>query len=215
MWRGDIPTQRNPMDLVRIPGSSKGTRKPRVLTVEQYRGILAGLREPFRSMALVGGCFGLRISECLGLRWCDVDWLRARLHIQRGVVRNRVADCKTVGSEKALPIDTTVLDELKRSKSESHFTADSDWIFASPKVGRLPWSSDTVLRAFQAAGIGHLGTHSLRRSFRAWLQVVGTPMAVQQKLMRHSDIRTTMNTYGDTFQPELADAVSKSCWISA
>jgi hypothetical protein len=27
--------------------------------------------------------------------------------------------------------------------------------------------------------------------------------------MRHADIRTTMNTYGDTFQPELVDAASK------
>ena len=46
-------------------------------------------------------------------------------------------------------------------------------------------------------------------AFRSWLQVVGTPFAVEQKLMRHADIRTTMNTYKDTFQPELADAASK------
>jgi integrase len=26
---------------------------------------------------------------------------------------------------------------------------------------------------------------------------VGTPVGVQQKLMRHADIRTTMNIYGD------------------
>ena len=210
MWRGDVPTQRNPMELVRIPGSSKRTRKPRVLTVEEYRRLLAGLREPFRTIALVGGCFGLRISECLGLQWADVDWLGARLHVQRGIVRNRVADCKTVGSDRALHIDADVLEELKRWKQQSQFTADSDWVFASPaQIGRLPWASDSVLRAFQAAGVGHLGTHSLRHSFRSWLQVVGTPVAVQQKLMRHADIRTTMNTYGDTFQPELAEAASK------
>jgi integrase len=210
MWRGDVPTQRNPMELVRIPGASKRTQKPRVLTVEEYRILLSGLRQPFRTIALIGGCFGLRISECLGLRWSDVDWLQARLQIQRGVVRNRVADCKTVGSERAMPIDSAVLDALKQWKADSSFSADSDWMFASPaKIGRLPWSSDSVLRAFQSAGVGHLGTHSLRHSFRSWLQVVGTPVAVQQKLMRHADIRTTMNTYGDTFQPELAEAASK------
>jgi integrase len=109
-----------------------------------------------------------------------------------------------------MPIDPVVLDALKQWRAESAFNADSDWVFASPaKIGRLPWSSDSVLRAFQSAGVGHLGTHSLRHSFRSWLQVVGTPVAVQQKLMRHADIRTTMNTYGDTFQPELAEAASK------
>jgi integrase len=210
MWRGDLPAQRNPMELVRIPGASKRTRKPRVLTVEEYRVLLSKLRQPFRTIALIGGCFGLRISETLGLRWSDVDWLQGRLQIQRGVVRNRVADCKTAGSERSMPIDPAILEALKQWKAESPFGADSDWIFASPaKIGRLPWCSDSVLRAFQSAGVGHLGTHSLRHSFRSWLQAVGTPIAVQQKLMRHADIRTTMNTYGDTFQPELVEAASK------
>jgi integrase len=37
----------------------------------------------------------------------------------------------------------------------------------------------------------------MRHSYRAWLDAVGTSVAVQQKLMRHTDIRTTMNLYGD------------------
>jgi integrase len=38
---------------------------------------------------------------------------------------------------------------------------------------------------------------------------VGTPIAVQQKLMRHSDIRTTMNIYGDIVTDEMTVASSK------
>jgi hypothetical protein len=34
MWRGDMPTQRNPMELVTIKGATKRTKKPRSLTVE-------------------------------------------------------------------------------------------------------------------------------------------------------------------------------------
>jgi len=41
------------------------------------------------------------------------------------------------------------------------------------------------------------------------LDAVGTPIAVQQKLMRHSDIRTTMNLYGDVVTDEMAQAHSK------
>ena len=97
-----------------------------------------------------------------------------------------------------MPIDPAILDALKQWRVECPFRSDSDWMFASPaKIGRLPWCSDSVLRALQSAGVGHLGTHSLRHSFRSWLQAVGTAIAVQQKLMRHADIRTTMNIYGD------------------
>jgi integrase len=37
----------------------------------------------------------------------------------------------------------------------------------------------------------------MRHTYRSWLDAVGTSIAVQQKLMRHADIRTTMNVYGD------------------
>jgi integrase len=39
--------------------------------------------------------------------------------------------------------------------------------------------------------------------------MVGTPIAVQQKLMRHIDIRTTMNLYGDVVTDAMAQTDSK------
>jgi integrase len=38
---------------------------------------------------------------------------------------------------------------------------------------------------------------------------VGTPVGVQQKLMRHADIRTTMNIYGDIVTDEMTLASGK------
>jgi integrase len=38
---------------------------------------------------------------------------------------------------------------------------------------------------------------------------VATTAAVQQKLMRHSDIRTTLNLYGDAVTDEMSQANSK------
>ncbi|MGB9072236.1 MAG: tyrosine-type recombinase/integrase [Terriglobales bacterium] len=85
---------------------------------------------------------------------------------------------------------------------------------ASPvQVGRLPWSADGVNDAYQkatsAAGIGHVSTHTMRHTYRSWLDAVGTSIAVQQKLMRHADIRTTMNIYGDIVTDEMEQAHSK------
>ena len=48
-----------------------------------------------------------------------------------------------------------------------------------------------------------------RHTYRSWLDAVGTPIAVQQKLMRHANIRTTMNVYGDVVTGEMAQAHSK------
>jgi integrase len=45
----------------------------------------------------------------------------------------------------------------------------------------------------------------MRHSYRSWLDAVGTPIA----LMRHADIRTTMNIYGDVVTNRESEAHSK------
>jgi len=64
-------------------------------------------------------------------------------------------------------------------------------------------------KAAGRAGLGRLGTHSLRHTYRSWLDSVGTPVGVQQRLMRHADIRTTMNIYGDAVTPDMREAHGK------
>ncbi len=143
-----------------------------------------------------------------------MDWLNGKLRVERGIVEQHVDDVKTDGSRKALSVARELLERLKLWKQATQFPAEEDWVFASPvKLGRLPYSYTGVWRELQraaeAAGIGHLGTHAFRHTYRSWLDAVGTPIAVQQKLMRHSDIRTTMNIYGDIVTDEMAIASSK------
>jgi len=214
MWSGALEISRNPIDLVVVKGATKRTRQPRSLTVDEFRKFIQQLEEPFRTMALLCVCFGLRISECLALKWSDVDWLNGKLRIERAIVRQHVDDVKTVYSQKQMSIDSGLLEILKAWKQASQFSAEGDWLFASPvQLGRLPWSYPYILRMFQKAaknaGIGGVPTHTLRHSYRSWLDAVGTPIAVQQKLMRHTDIRTTMNLYGDVVTDEMAQAHSK------
>src|SRR6266849_2401057 len=95
MWAGVIQLARNPIELVVVKGATKRVRKPRNLTVEEFQKLVAELHEPFRTIALICVCFGLRISECLALKWSDVDWFNGKLSIERGIVRQRVDDAKT------------------------------------------------------------------------------------------------------------------------
>ncbi len=209
-----VPVERNPMELVVIKGASKRIRKPRSLTVEEFQKFLPQLEEPLRTLALVCVSFGLRISECLALKWSDVNWLNRKLSVERGIVRQVVDDVKTIYSSRLMAIDAAMLAVLKAWRQQTEFAAAGDWIFASPvKLGRLPISYPWVWKSFQqaamVAGIGKLATHTMRHSYRSWLDAAGTPMAVQQKLMRHSDIRTTMNVYGDVVTNEESQAHSK------
>jgi integrase len=53
------------------------------------------------------------------------------------------------------------------------------------------------------------GTHALRHTYRTWLDSVGTPMGVQQRLMRHTDVRLTMGVYGEAATPDMVEAHGK------
>jgi site-specific recombinase XerD len=53
-----------------------------------------------------------------------------------------------------------------------------------------------VRPAAHAAGITiTLGWHTFRRSFSTWLKSDGADMKVVQELMRHANLRTTMDLY--------------------
>lgn len=72
-----LNVERNPMDLVEVKGISKRKKRPRVLQVKDAWQILDALIQPYRTIALIGLCFGLRISEILGLCWTDFDFKRS------------------------------------------------------------------------------------------------------------------------------------------
>jgi len=182
--------------------------------VKEFHTLLKHFGEPFKTMALVQVCLGLRVSELLALRWKDVDWMGAKLNVEHGIVNQHLDAVKTEGSRKFMSLDPGLLAVLTAWKQLTEFRDSEDWLFPSPvKLGRLPYSYTGYWRALQeaakAAGIGRLGTHSFRHTYRSWLDSVGTAITVQQKLMRHSDIQTTLNIYGDVISDEMEQANTK------
>jgi len=90
---------------------------------------------------------------------------------------------------------------LLRWKGRSKFQREEDWVFASWRTrGQNPLRATSVLENFikpaaQRAGLGLIGWHTFRRTFSTLLRFNGEDIKVQQELMRHADIRTTMNLY--------------------
>lgn len=214
MWCGAIPVATNPMSLVTVRGSSKRRKQVRSLTVEEFQRLSSQLREPFKTMAVVQVCLGLRVSELLALRWKDVDWIASNLNVEHGIVNQRLDGVKTDESRKSMTLDRRLMSVLSAWRQQSGFRNPEDWIFPSPvKLGRLPYSYTGYWRVLQdaakAADLGRLGTHTFRHTYRSWLDAVGTAITVQQKLMRHSDIQTTLNIYGDVVTTEMKEASTK------
>jgi len=98
----------------------------------------------------------------------------------------------------------------------SEFNKPEHWIFASSfKAGKKPWQPWRVQQrdispAAVRCGIGRIGWHTFRHTFRSLLDETGAPLKVQQELMRHCHIRTTMNIYGKAIEKSNREADGKA-----
>jgi len=202
--------QINPMKLVHVKGSSKRLREPVTLTQKQFHQILHFVVEPFRTMCVVAMCLGLRASELVGLQWGDFDWKNRYVTIQRGVVIGRVDEVKTRYSKKAIPLDPVLASMLLSYRRQA---GPGSWVFPSSRTGR-PWWPWTIQRnhllpAGIKAGLGRIGWNTFRHSYSTMLRALRVDVKVQQELLRHADIRTTLNIYTQAVPEALRKANSR------
>ena len=200
-----MPAQRNPLSLVEIKGgSSQPRRKKAIITPGQFQQICERLEEPFRTMVVIAMCLGLRLSEILALKWSDFDFEEGTLMIPRGTVHVRIGRVKTEYSEDEMPLHPAFAEILLTWQAECPASAEG-WVFPNPNTGGVWHASvlqgDILVPVGKEPGIERLGWHTFRHSYRSMLDACGAPIGVQQKLMRHAQVSTTMK-YGNAYMTE-------------
>jgi integrase len=208
LWKM-VATRRNPIELVKVKGLARRKKRPVILTVEQCQELISLLPEPFKTMATVAVCTGLRISEVLALHWEHLDLSKGTLRVTQGVVHGRIGPVKTAASEDELPLDPALIETLRKWQEQ---TSAEGLIFPSSKTGGCIHASNAHKHHIKPAGekLGlKVGWHTFRHTYRSLLDETGAPVGVQQKLMRHSSVATTMNVYGRAGLKAKADANSK------
>jgi integrase len=202
--------EQNPISLVRQ--SQKRLKTPRALTPAEFKALLGELCEPFKTMVITIACLGLRVCELLGLRWGDIDFNNLTVKIQRSVVGGDVNPTKTEASESALPLDPDLAEAFLQHRARVVYSGDSDYVFAGA-TGKPPWKdgilADHLKPAATKAGIGNIGWHTFRHTYSTLLHSLGATPAVQKELLRHADIRTTLDVYTHAVSEEKREAASK------
>ena len=176
----------------------------RVLTYAEWERFIANVTaEPQRTAIITCICLGIRREEIWALKWSDFDFVKGTVTIQRTIIESRVYErTKTEASTAELPLDDDLIQLLLDWRGKSKFNRDTDWVWASPhRGGELPYHFQSMQKehfvpASLKAGLGKIGWHTFRHTYRSWLNAIGTPLGVQKDLMRHSNITTTANVYG-------------------
>ncbi|MGA2349755.1 MAG: site-specific integrase [Terracidiphilus sp.] len=139
-------SQAGSMSLVKIKGVSIRQRRKKKITVEWFHRLIQALPEPLNIMVLVDGCFGLRISELVALKWEDIDTKLREIMIQRKFTHGKLGKTKSDASDANLPIADAPLKVLDEWRPK---TDGSEWVFPSTRTGGVRSASMLLQKGIQ------------------------------------------------------------------
>ena len=195
----------NPMRFVRVKTQSEYEAK--IITPEEGFKILMAMPQPERTLTLLIAATGLRISECLGLQWQDVDYANNQILIRRSWTGGQVGKPKSAASKAPVPMVSVLAGFIREWQLETPYGQPTDWMFASNRLkGKQPRVANMLVEDYlrpAAVKVGVLragekvrfGFHNLRHSLASFLVRQGTDPKTVQKMLRHSDVTTTLGIY--------------------
>ena len=204
----------NPMDNVIKPRSKIETKEIRSLTIEEQRKLTQYLKsvkideEKYKVCFLIELYMGLRIGETLALTVDDIDLKRGYIKVTRTLTRDKDFQivmnnrAKTFAGRRQLPIPDIIKNEIVEQVKLAENNKDK-LLFCCKDEYVRPNSANTVLKRIFETQLGmssqNISTHALRHTYATRCIESGMNAVVLQKLMGHTDVKITLNTYTSVF----------------
>lgn len=183
-------------------------RLPQILTADEVAALMArpnvNCPTGLRNRAILETLYraGLRASEACGIHVRDLNWKTGNLRVRAEVAK--------YGHEATLYLGDESIEWLERWKHERrHYAAGKPWMFTTLKGGQLDrrYVWEMVSRYGRKAGLDHpIWPHLLRHTYATTLLQEQYSISEVQRLMRHSDLRTT-SVYLHVHEEDLAERV--------
>ena len=165
-----------------------------------------------RHLAGRGGCAelgillcmhtGIRLGEICALRWEDVSADGRVITIRRTLQRLHVSDGerktalvfdmpKSRSSARQIPVPTRLLERLRESRA-----APGCYLLTGTEQPMEPRCIQRRFKsALKAAGVNDINFHALRHTFATNCIARGCDPATLARILGHSDVSVTLNTY--------------------
>jgi integrase len=211
----------NPMRDTAAPGKPQKFRGPFYTMNDIERmttcmGDLDDITEKKEIRERVQAVAVMSVAAFAGLRRADYDG--RSLAIRRAVWRTHVGETKNPASESSVPVLPILKDVLdnykKRVAEEGKYAGNDNYIFSGERRGAplnlanlarrviIPALPETAADS-QGPPVEWKGWHAFRRALATNLHSCGVDPKVGQAILRHSDMKTTLELY--TMVPD-ADA---------
>jgi integrase len=200
---------RNPVDALDAPRTTRSEMN--VMTEDDLiRFLEIAKSTPYYALFYLALYTGMRRSELLGLRWCDVDLILGQVSVTRGLHHLRDGSIvfrspKTATSRRtiALPPSAILMLRDHRERQEAIHAAlgmpvDEEGLIFSQPDGK-PLLPNTVTHAWiklaRRTGLAGIRLHDARHTHASLMLKQGVHPKVVQERLGHSSIAITLDTY--------------------
>ena len=202
----------NPLREIKRPKSNKKTIPVRALTVEEQKKLLNVLKNEdvrYSDIMLLSMFTGMRIGECCALMVEDIDLNEKTITVSKTVARGKYGrnvfnETKTEAGTRRIRLNKDVFEFVKACIGDK----DKGILFLSSTnnlvtTNQVNYSYSATLKAYDIVDTsvyGRVDLHSLRHTYATRCIESGMPAKVLQKLLGHTDINITLNTYCSVFE---------------
>jgi len=185
----------NPIDRVKRFKHIK--KEPEPFNAIEREKILVQMTGQVRNFYEFAFWTGLRTSELLALRKCDVDLERKVIFVRKALVHGREKETKTKSSSRTHQLHENALKVLT---TQLLCSSDYERIFLNPKTNQ-PWRDDRAIYhsywqpAVKKSGVKFRKQYNTRHTYASTMLTANKPIAWVAKQLGHSSIAMTLSTY--------------------
>lgn len=203
---------KNPLMDVIKPKSMKKDKIVRAMELEEQQKFTEYLftksieEEPYKNVYLIQMFMGLRVGEALALRYSDIDLKRNIVKVNKTLTKDKnerviMGDStKTYAGIREIPIPefikNSIIEQMQLSENNPErqlFISQNGNLVDGKNVNRQ------LKKCLSGIGITGITTHSLRHTYGTRCVEAGMRAVALQRLMGHTDVSITLNTYTSIF----------------
>ena len=213
---------RNPCVGISLPSASERTKEVVALSEKEVEQLRTAIMNASTSCTYAHAYLlilntGMRMGEALSLKWEDVDFSNKTITITKNNILSKKRDengerlggyelrtqdsTKTASGNRTIPLNRSAeaaLLELKKGNHTPHVIVNSRQHTILPS--NFERSFQGILKRAEMAPYG---IHALRHTFASMLFSKGVDVKIVSKLLGHSSVKITYDTYVHLFEKDL------------